>query len=615
MKEEFEKLVAAGKVNAGDVDILFQLYSEGCCMHKSWGFGEVKTVDVVLGKMTVDFSGRPGHVIDLAFAPKILAPISKSHIEARKAMDMKGLKEMAGSDHHGVIKVIIDSYGILATADRVQTVLVPEVIEKDDFKKWWETARKEMKKDGHFVLPTKKSEPLEYQSQDIPLQERLLQEFNSARGLKARLVVVGEMAKSARDLDDAPALAGAAMEKLNEEIESHARTKPGLALEAVMVLDDLAQALGAEVSAEAPDDSVVWAAEPNLAKLVAGMPMARQGRALEFYQASHEGWAEVFIGMINTVPARLVGECIGLLCAAGKKEALLTELGQLVNHHAASGELLLWLAKDKSGDFAEILTPEAFGAMLSAIERETSDLKRASKLRDFLLNDPDILETLIRDADMDVVEDIARAIQMSTCFEGMDKRSVLGKIVKAYPEIQEFITHGEKEKEAQPADTGVIVSWDSLARRKEKLEELVTSKIPANSKDIEIAREYGDLRENAEFKAAKEHQKVLMTQRTDLENEIENARAINYSDASTEAANVGTRVIVTNLDTGIREEFALLGAWDGDPDNNRISYLTPMGQAIIGRAPGEEVEVQLGDQSRRLRVDGIAPYAAEQAPA
>jgi transcription elongation GreA/GreB family factor len=618
MKEEFEKLVAAGKVNAGDVDTLVQLASEGFCMHKSWGFGAVKTVDVVLGKMTVDFSDRLGHVIDLAFAPKILAPIAKSHIEARKATDMKELKAMAGSDHHGVIKVIIDSYGNLATADKVQSVLVPEVIDKDDFKKWWETARKEMKKDGHFVLPTKKSEPLEYQAQDIPLQERLLQEFNSARGLKARLVLAAEIAKSARELDDAAAMAEAALGKLNGEIASHARTKPGLALEAAMVRDDLAAALGAEVSAEAPGAEIVWAAAPRLAELVNGMAMARQGRALESYQAHHEGWPEVFLGLINQVPARLVGECVGLLSAGGKQDALQAELGQLVNHHSASGELLLWLAKDKSGDFADTLTPETFGAMLSAIERETSDLKRASKLRDFLLKDEGILDQLTAGADLEVVKDIIRAIQMSTCFEGMDKRSVLGKFVKAYPEIQEFITHGDKDKEAQFVDTGLIVSWDSLARRKEKLEDLVTLKIPANSKDLEIAREYGDLRENAEFKAAKEHQKVLMTQRADLENEIENARAINYNDASTEVANVGTCVMVTNLDTGIREEIALLGAWDGDPDHNRISYLTPMGQAIIGRTPGEEVEVQLGDQSRRLRVESIASFVAdtpEQAPA
>ena len=108
---------------------------------------------------------------------------------------------------------------------------------------------------------------------------------------------------------------------------------------------------------------------------------------------------------------------------------------------------------------------------------------------------------------------------------------------------------------------------------------------------------------------------MLLAQKADMENEVDRVRGINYSDATTEAANVGTRVTVTNLDTNEREEYALLGAWDGDPDNNLLSYLTPMGQAIRGRTVGEEVEFQLGDETRHLRVEAIAPYVVEQATA
>ena len=72
MKEEFEKLAMSGKIRSSDVEALVEMATEGFCMHKSWGFGCIKTVDVVLGKMTVDFAGRAGHSIDLAFAPKIL---------------------------------------------------------------------------------------------------------------------------------------------------------------------------------------------------------------------------------------------------------------------------------------------------------------------------------------------------------------------------------------------------------------------------------------------------------------------------------------------------------------------------------------------------------------
>ena len=204
MKEEFEKMAAAGKIRAGDVDPLVLMATEGFCMHKSWGFGCIKTVDVVLGKMTVDFAGRAGHSIDLAFAPKILVPLAKDHIEARKAVDMDGLKQMAALHHDEVIKVIVDSYGNLATTDRVKEILVPDVIDADDYKKWWETARREMKKGGHFKVPTRKTEAIEYQSEDVPLQERLLNDFTTARGLKARLSVAAEIAKISRKFAEMP---------------------------------------------------------------------------------------------------------------------------------------------------------------------------------------------------------------------------------------------------------------------------------------------------------------------------------------------------------------------------------------------------------------------------
>ena len=611
MKEEFEKLAASGKIRAADVDTLVQLATEGFCMHKSWGFGQIKTVDVVLGKLTVDFNGRPDHSIDLAFAPKILAPIAKEHIEARKATDMDGLKQMAALHHDEVIKVIVDSFGNLATTDKVKEVLVPDVVEADDYKKWWETARREMKKGGHFKVPTKKTEAIEYQAEDIPLQERLLKDFSAARGLKARLPIGVEMAKSAGDLDDKAAAAEASLAKLNEEIASHVRTQPALALEAVMVRDDLAKALGAEVAEDAPQTGAVWSEDPKLSEVVPAMPVARQSRALESYQAANENWPQAFLGLVTQVPARLVGETVALLSAGGHQDAFRSELASLVNHHGAPSELLLWLAKDKSGEYAALLTPEAFGAMLSAIERETSDEKRASKLRDFLLTDAKFFDLITSGADIEVVKDVVRAIQMSTCFEGMDKRSVLGKIVKAHPEIQSFITHGDKDKdEKKSGDSSLIVSWDSLERKKNDLEELMQKRIPANSKEIEIAREYGDLRENAEFKAAKEQQKVLMALQAEWESDIDRARGINYADADTSTANVGTRVKVTNLANNESEEYSLMGAWDGDPDNNRISYLTPLGQAIFGSEPGAEVEVQLGDETRRMRVESIAPLAS-----
>ena len=608
MKEEITKLVEAGKIKQGDVDTLVTMATEGFCRHRSWGVGRITTVDTVLGKLTVDFKDRPGHLIDLSFAVKILEPIAKENIEARKITDMAGLKGMAAMDHLGMIKLILDSYGKDATAEKIQEVLVPDVIE-EDYKKWWETARKEMKKDGHYQIPTKKAEPIVYQMDETPFQQQVLENFVSAKGLKARVVVAAEIAKGAEDLDDAAAAGTEAVQLLNSEIQTHARTKPGLALEAVFARDDIRAATGADSVEGEPTTATVWEQKPSLSELLGTMPVAKQRRVLQNYQDFSPNWMLDFLGVINRVSVRLCGEVVQVLLAADKVEELKTTLGRQINQHTANSDLLLWLAKERSDTFADVLGTEVFRAMITAIERESE--KKANKLRDFIIDDPDLVDRLTNTADLDVVKDITRAIQLSPSFEGMDKRSVLGKLVKSHPDVQNFISGDQSSREK---DTALIVSWPSLERRKKEHEELVQRKIPANSKEIAIARSYGDLRENHEYKAAKEMQKLLMSRKGELEMDLDRARGTDFAGADTRQASIGTRVTVTNLSSGAREEFALLGAWDGDPDSNAISYLTPLGQAFLNHKPGDEVAMDMEGDNRRYRVEAIAAYNTEAAP-
>ena len=182
MKEEFEKLAAQGKIEGRHVAALTQLAEAGCCCHKSWGFGRIKTVDTVFARFTIDFQGKPGHPMDLAFAAESLKPVSKDHILARKATDLDAVRHLA-AHHIDLIKIVLNSFGGKATADQIQQMLVPDVI-RDDWKKWWEVARREMKKDGHFIVPVKKTEPVVYQAQGNVIAGPVAQGFS--RGQRAQ---------------------------------------------------------------------------------------------------------------------------------------------------------------------------------------------------------------------------------------------------------------------------------------------------------------------------------------------------------------------------------------------------------------------------------------------
>jgi transcription elongation GreA/GreB family factor len=185
----------------------------------------------------------------------------------------------------------------------------------------------------------------------------------------------------------------------------------------------------------------------------------------------------------------------------------------------------------------------------------------------------------------------------------MDKRSLLARIVKSYPAVQTMISGDQARQE-----NAFLVSWESLERRKTEYAELVQKSIPANSREIALARSFGDLRENHEYKAAKEMQKMLMRRKSELEAQLVRARGSDFANPRTDVASVGTIVAVTDLDHQHAEHFTILGVWDSDPQKGIISYLAPVGQSLLNHKPGDEVEVPVEGGKKRYRIDAITPY-------
>ena len=610
MREEFEKLAAAGKIEGKHVDPLTQLVDGGCCSHRSWGFGKIKTVDTVFARFTIDFPGKSGHTMDLSFAAEQLKPIPKNHILARKAADLESVRHLA-AHHLDLIKLVLNSFGGKATADQIQQALVPDVI-RDDWKKWWETAKREMKKDGHFIVPLKKTELVVYQALETSLQDRLLTDFRAAKGLKARIIVVAEILKGVPDLKDKAAAAVEVIAALNTDIVSHQRTQPSVALEAIFSRDELREAAGVSPTAGEISAAQIWLQDGiKFGPLVETIPAAKHHRALESYrQANPERWHEVLRGAINYVSAKLAKEFASLLIAQGKFALLKETLARLINQHTASTELLLWFGRERNEDFVDILGPEVFRAMLTSMERDQFNERRSNRLRDFILEDQELLGELTASADIEIIKDLTRALQLSPVFDDMDKRSLLARLVKAHPIVQSLIT-GEQTKQ----DATLLVSWESLERRRAEYQELVEKKIPANSKEIAIARSYGDLRENLEYKAAKEMQKMIMHRKGELESQLMRARGQDFSNAKTDVVGPGTIVQVTDLASNQTETFTILGAWDSDPDKGVISYLTPVAMALLNHKVGDEIEAELHGNKQRQRIEKIEAWKTDAAPA
>ncbi len=347
MKQEFEKLAAAGKIEPRHVQLLTQLTESGCCYHRSWGFGKIKAVDTVFARFTIDFPGKPGHTMDLSFAAENLKPIPKNHILARKVNDLEAVRQMA-AHHLELIQLVLNSYGGKATVDQIQQVLVPDVI-RDDWRKWWEVARREMKRDGHYVVPVKKTDPVIYQAQETAPADRARADFRAAKGLKARVVVVAEVLKIVPDLADKATVPGEIIAALNTDIVSHQRTQPAVALEAIFTRDDLREAAGLPATEGEVTAAQIWKQDGvKFGVLMEAIPAAKHHRALEsFKDAYPDQWHEILRGSLNLVSAKLAKEFAGLLVREGKLSLLKETLARLISQHSGeqrTASVQFWLA-------------------------------------------------------------------------------------------------------------------------------------------------------------------------------------------------------------------------------------------------------------------------------
>src|SRR5690606_15087758 len=188
-------------------------------------------------------------------------------------------------------------------------------------------------------------------------------------------------------------------------------------------------------------------------------------------------------------------------------------------------------------------------------------------------------------------------------FEELTKKSLLARFIKLFPSLQSLVSG-----EAEVKDEQFIVSRESYERKRIEYEEIVTKRIPDNSKAIATAREHGDLKENSEFKMAKQDQSVLMGQKVQLERDLARARITDFAEASTEQVSAGTIVDLRDVANGKAVRYSVLGAWDSDPENHRIAYKTPLGQALLGKKIGEHVKLKIAGTQQEFQIAGISRY-------
>lgn len=140
---------------------------------------------------------------------------------------------------------------------------------------------------------------------------------------------------------------------------------------------------------------------------------------------------------------------------------------------------------------------------------------------------------------------------------------------------------------------------------KEDLQRMKSVDRPAASRAIAEAREKGDLKENAEYDAAKEAQGILEAKLAQLEGQIAIARIVDTSNIDTSKVSIFTKVTITNMATKKTVTYQIVGEKEADLKAGKISVGSPIGKGLIGRAKGEVAEVQAPTGIIKFKIEEI----------
>jgi len=580
-------------------------------VHRSWGFGQIRSYDESAQRLTIDFKGKAGHAMDPAFCVSTMEVLHPRHLLVRRETEAARINELIANQPAQLVVEALQAYpNQAATAIELEIVLA-QVLGEEKFKKWWAAARKQIAQDARLLVPVKKTECYVVRETPVSAEDGIREQFTSTRSARRRITLAEEL-MAAVDGKASPGDLGAILDGLAESVRDSNQLDAAERLYGAAVRDDLAKLLGRTEAFE-PAQATLIANTRDLPAIAEKIPVHFQARFLRLIRDTHPIEArDVLFQLLKTSQGKFTTECINFLIEEGHADHLAETLRRWQTEQNLRAPVLLWIVKNRdSKKFAKLLhdliTPRLLSAIFFAIDYEALQAASARRipLADILSEDTDLIPDLLSTADPETARDLANTLMLNQGFEELTKKSLLARFIKIFPKIQSLVA-----ADAEGKDEQLIVSRASYDRKREEYDQIVAKKIPENSKAIAAAREHGDLRENSEFKMAKQDQSVLMAQKAQLERDLARARVTDFKDATTDQASVGTVVEVRKVADGSTTTFTILGAWDGDPDRHIISYKTAFGAALLGRKPGDVVKVKTAGVDEEFTIVGISRYVA-----
>ncbi len=575
--------------------------------HRSWGIGRISAIDD--DDITIDFPRRRNHRMSSKMAVSALKILAKDHFWVRKATTSRDkLRAGVKRDAAGTLRAIIRSFGNQADMKRIKQELVPRILTAGEWSKWSTAARRILKTDPSFGSHEEKLDTYVVRDTPVSYEEKTFNKFTAEKSFFGRVAILQDYLHNASP---------------DSEYFSEMFSYFTGFMKAYTAVNDqviasflLVQQVGKKypylaVGVDLEFGSLLSQVE-DLEELF--LALANNELRKDFLAHVREevaDWPAVYSRFFYLQPSRLL---VDELIHHKEFDSLERIAARAFDNYRDLREPFVWLLRNCEDEawFTGVAARQekCLTALVHLLDityrdienrRDVSVSRRINKqIYDYLFKDGNLLKfTLLADLDT-----ITRIYSMVADIGGLDpaiKIRLKEKITDRFPEFESV---GEPLA-VERTRAGLLVTRGGYEAKQRELRHLIEVEIPHNSKEIGTAMQKGDLRENAEYKAALEKQELLKSAASRLQEELQEAQIFDHNQIDDQLVSFGTTVRLNNAATGDEERFTILGPWESDPARNVISYLSPLGAELWGHRREEVLQFTINEKPFHYRVESI----------
>ena len=537
-------------------------YDEGECFFMTGrGAGCVTELNPELGICRLDFEKEKRVSVPLGAAAKYLVPLPNGHVLREKFSHPEKLKEEAKKSPSEFFARILQSFGRPMVMAEVRDAVIG-IVPDEKWSSWWTAARKNPQ---IVTSGTGAKATYAYAGSSSDAEAVIRRDFERA-DVKTKLELARKHAGRSKELADAFSSALAA------EAGRLARTEAAVAWQILATLESLPG------DYTPPLDPNALLSGPMASRTIAGIAdKALRERALAVVREIHPDWPKVYgeAFFLDQEP-RILTNIMTALEEAGQTEIRDRLVDETLRYPRRHPHAFYWYVKRLNED--ETLADRANYALLfqilDALTHDEFSAVRA-RLKDLFEKGGLAVRIVMREEN----EEQARKL-----VETLDRYGALEEYRR---DILKHAAHMKYPTLREPQQEPVYATAESLEKKRAELHHLKNVEIPANSKALQAAREMGDLRENFEYKAARQRAEYLSARVGELASEISRVRVLDPAQIDASVVRVGTKVELSNGD--VRREVTILGPWESDPERGVYSNQSEVATKLMGHTTGDIV--------------------------